>query len=888
MTCDESIFHPARRSTAIALSELTSAANRGAYMTRFKHGGNLTPLAGIAGIPAEEMLDFSANINPLGPPEWFRSVVSCALESVVHYPDPDFSRLVRAVSQRYSVPEDQVMIGNGSTEIIYLIPRALSPTRAVVPVPTYSDYLTYSHGAGLSTQTIPLEESQGFKLDLDVLGSYLSGGELVFVCQPNNPTGLLFDSEALRTLAAKHPSTIFVVDEAFRDFVEDMDSLVSRRPSNVIVLLSLTKIFAIPGLRLGCAVADSGVVDSIRRLQPFWSVNTISQSVGEAALKDTEYVERSRVFVREQRLRLTEELKSIPGMTVYPGEANFLFVRIDRSDVDAPTLARRVLKDGIAIRVCDNFEGLDNRFFRVAVRTADENARLCEALRLRLGVPTRTVKRKTTPAIMFQGTSSNAGKSVLTAAMGRILLQDGYRVAPFKSQNMSLNSFVTRDGGEMGRAQVVQAQACRLDPDVRMNPILLKPNSDTGSQVIVLGKPVGNMEVLDYVRYKPQAFEAAKQAYDSLAREADVMVLEGAGSPGEVNLKHHDIVNMQMARYAKAPVLLVGDIDRGGVFASFVGTMEVLAEWERKLVAGFVVNQFRGKKDLLDDANEYTLRHTGRPIFGIVPYLTNLGLPEEDSVSFKCGVFDEVRPCLDDSVEIAVVDLPHISNFTDFDAFRAEPDVRLTIVRRARDLNRPDAVIIPGSKNVIGDMEYLVGSGIAERIKELTDADQTELVGLCGGFQMIGARIADPYEIESAGRTLEGLGMLNMTTVLAREKTLTLVSAVHIESGLTVRGYEIHHGQSEPDGVEPLLEHPDGRSIGARSPQRRIWGTYMHGIFDADEFRRWFIDKLRQRRGLPPAGKVLACYDIEPALDRLADVVRDGLDIPKIYRLMGL
>jgi adenosylcobyric acid synthase len=505
-----------------------------------------------------------------------------------------------------------------------------------------------------------------------------------------------------------------------------------------------------------------------------------------------------------------------------------------------------------------------------------------------LGGARRTAKRTVTPAIMFQGTSSNAGKSVLTAALGRILLQDGLRVAPFKAQNMSLNSFVTRDGGEMGRAQVVQAQACRLDPDVRMNPILLKPNSDTGSQVIVLGRPVGNMEVLDYVRYKANAFEAVKEAYDALARDYDVMVLEGAGSPAEVNLKHHDIVNMHMARYAKAPVLLVGDIDRGGVFASFVGTMEVLAEWERSLVAGFVVNRFRGKKELLDDAIEYTLRHTGRPVLGVVPNLSDLGLPEEDSVSFKNGLFDEAGPRDSDSVEIVVIDLPHISNFTDFDALRAEPDVRLKVARSASDLNQPDAVIIPGSKNVIGDMEYLLRTGIAGKIRELTDGDRTELVGLCGGFQMIGAKIADPYQIESSGRTLDGLGMMSMTTVLAREKTLTLASAVHLESGLTVRGYEIHHGQSEPDGVEPLLEHPEGRSIGARSPHKRIWGTYMHGIFDADAFRRWFIDRLRAHRGLPVKGAILAPYDLEPALDRLAQVVRESLDIQHIYGLLGL
>ena len=228
---------------------------------------------------------------------------------------------------------------------------------------------------------------------------------------------------------------------------------------------------------------------------------------------------------------------------------------------------------------------------------------------------------------MIQGTSSNAGKSVMAAALCRIMLQDGYSVAPFKAQNMSLNSYVTRDGGEMGRAQVVQAQACRIDPDVRMNPILLKPSSDTGAQVIVMGKPVGNMDVGQYIRYKPEAFRRAMEAYDSLASEHDVIILEGAGSPAEVNLKHHDIVNMAMARYARSPVILVGDIDRGGVFASFVGTMEVLAEWERALVAGFVINRFRGDKSLLDDAISYVERHTGRPTFGIVPYLTRPGTP---------------------------------------------------------------------------------------------------------------------------------------------------------------------------------------------------------------------------------------------------------------------
>ncbi len=431
-----------------------------------------------------------------------------------------------------------------------------------------------------------------------------------------------------------------MVDEAFGDFVEDFDSLTVRRPANVVVLLSLTKIFAIPGLRTGCAVGDPLLIQRLLELQPPWSVNTLAQAVSTAALRDTEYVQQTRTYVTQQREKLFAALNSLPGITVYPGHANFLLARLSRTGMNASALAERMLARGIAIRTCTSFQGLDENHFRVAVRTEEDNQRLLTALRDVLDAPRPSPSRKAAATIMFQGTSSNAGKSVLTAALCRILQQDGVAVAPYKSQNMSLNSFVTRDGKEMGRAQVVQAQACRLEPDARMNPILLKPNSDTGAQVIVLGKAIGNMNVTEYIDYKPQAFAVAKQALDELRAENEVVVLEGAGSPAEVNLKSHDIVNMAMARYAEAPVLLVGDIDRGGVFASFIGTMEVMEEWERALIAGFVVNRFRGQESLLADALDFTYRHTNRKVMGVVPYLRDLGLPEEDSVSFKSDSTD--------------------------------------------------------------------------------------------------------------------------------------------------------------------------------------------------------------------------------------------------------
>lgn len=475
-----------------------------------------------------------------------------------------------------------------------------------------------------------------------------------------------------------------------------------------------------------------------------------------------------------------------------------------------------------------------------------------------------------------------------------MLLQDGYSPAPFKSQNMSLNSCVTRQGHEMGRAQVTQAQACRLEPDARMNPVLLKPSSDVGSQVIIMGAPVGNMKVREYVAYKPQAFAAAQQAYDSLAAEHDVMVLEGAGSPAEINLKEHDIVNMRMAEYAGATVLLVGDIDRGGVFASFLGTYAFMDPWEQELLAGFVINRFRGDASLLGPALEATTARTGRPFFGVVPFVGDLGLPEEDSVSFKAGTAASKGG---GELVVALVDLPHISNFTDIDALAGEPDVDLLVARRPEDLEAAiDVVILPGSKNTIQDLAALRTSGLADAVLHL-HAKGCAVVGICGGLQMIGERIADPLGLESEDRGAPGLGLLPLETTLAREKTLLRCDARHVESGLAVSGYEIHHGATHKlpgaaENVSPSMVRGDGEVIGYTCSSNEkggpVWGSYLHGVFDDDAFRRWFLDGLRQRKGLSPIGRVVHTFDLEPALDRLAAVLREHMDWEPVYKLLGL
>ncbi len=851
------------------------------------HGGNLRRLAALAGLAPEQILDFSASINPLGPPDWFSEVAAAALLQAVHYPDPECAELIQAIAARKGCRQPETVAGNGSSELLFLLPRAVQARRAVLPVPAYLDYEAAAVAAELPVVKIAMAEETGFASRPELIAPHLRPGDIVFLGHPSNPSGALCEPEEIRALAAAHPEATLVVDEAFLDFVAGVPSLAADRPTNVVVLMSFTKMFAIPGLRLGAAAADEAIAGRLRAMQPRWSVNAISQAVGVRALADEAFVGETQRWLGPARDGLKRDLEAIPGFKVFPGRANYLLVKIEDGFTAAAALTNRVLRAGIAIRPCANYDGLDDRFFRVAVRTEEENARLVAALRDARGLPRPPRRVKRARSLMFQGTCSNAGKSVLTAAMCRILFQEGVAVAPFKSQNMALNSFVTFDGREMGRAQVVQAQACRLDPDVRMNPVLLKPSSDTGSQVIVNGRAVGTMQVAEYVRYKPQAFAAAKAAYDSLAAEFDVVVLEGAGSPAEVNLKSHDIVNMNMARYAGAPVLLVGDIDRGGVFASFVGTMECLTAWERGLLAGFIVNKFRGDARLLADALTFTLRRTGRPVYGVVPYLTGLGLPEEDSLGFRNGSYHD-RRAAEGCVKIAVVDLPHISNFTDLDPFKLEPDVRLQVARAPADLDGADAVIIPGSKNVMADLPALTARGLGEKIVALAGAG-VPVVGICGGFQILGREVRDPHGLEGpVGGAAQGLGLLPATNTLEREKTLTRTTALHVASGLTVRGYEIHHGQFAGEGWEPGIVRADGETVGVASADGAIWGTYLHGIFDDDEFRRWFIDRLRERRGLQPLGKPVAVYDLEQAFDRLAAAVRESIDLKGVLRLVGL
>lgn len=502
-------------------------------------------------------------------------------------------------------------------------------------------------------------------------------------------------------------------------------------------------------------------------------------------------------------------------------------------------------------------------------------------------------------AIMLQGTSSHVGKSILTTALCRIFKQDGHKVTPFKSQNMALNSYVTKDGGEMGRAQVAQAEAAGLEPTVEMNPVLLKPTGNSCSQVVVMGKPVGNMSAKEYHSgYSLTALGVVSDCLQKLHKDFDVIVIEGAGSPAEVNLKDNDIVNMRIAKLASSPVLLIADIDRGGALASVVGTLELLSPDERDLVKGIIINKFRGDINLLKPALDFLEMKTGKPVLGVVPHLDRLGIDDEDSVSLE----DKQQSNKTGELDIAVLRLPKISNFTDFDALANETDVQVRYVRQGEAIGKPDLIILPGSKNTTEDLLYLRHNGYEKELIKLVKSG-TPVVGICGGYQMLGREVQDPDHTESDLDQVMGLGLIDSITIFEADKVTHQVKAAADchkflginYSGDNLTGYEIHMGRTQfLSTVDPAftITTRSGEQVqmndGAVSADGLVMGTYMHGIFDNDAYRRAVLDALRVRKGLSPLGIVqdtLARKDA--AYDRLAGVVRQSMNMDLVYRILN-
>ncbi len=501
--------------------------------------------------------------------------------------------------------------------------------------------------------------------------------------------------------------------------------------------------------------------------------------------------------------------------------------------------------------------------------------------------------------LMVQGTASHVGKSVMVSALCRIFRQDGFRVAPFKAQNMSNNSYVTADGGEIGRAQAVQADAAGVEARVEMNPILLKPEADHISQVVVMGRPLLSAKAKDYFGLKPQLWEAVRTSLDSLRADFDIVVVEGAGSPAEINLKKNEIVNMRVARYANAPVLLCGDIDRGGIFAFFVGTLELLEPEERELIKGFIINKFRGDPNLLTDGITWLEERTGIPVAGLVHYYRDIHIPEEDSVALDDAPAAPSQAVLD----VAVIQLPHISNFDDFDPLARHSGVELRYVDSVDQLGRPDLVILPGTKTTIPDLAWMNQQGLSQAVKEL-HAGGAAVIGVCGGYQMLGTKVSDPEHIESSITELDGLGLLDLTTVFEGSKEThrikgRVVAATGLlagASGMSVSGYEIHMGRTVGEGISPPFRIEDradvpvegaGELDGALDASGSVMGTYIHGLFHNGELRTAMLKELARRKGvsLPDVTNEL---DLDREYDKLADWVRSSLDMDLVYRMSGL
>lgn len=496
-----------------------------------------------------------------------------------------------------------------------------------------------------------------------------------------------------------------------------------------------------------------------------------------------------------------------------------------------------------------------------------------------------------TKTIMIQGTGSSVGKSLITAGLCRIFLQDGYKACPFKAQNMALNSFVTKDGREMGRAQVVQAQAAGIEPHVDMNPILIKPTGDSKAQIIIQGKPIGNMSAAGYHKYKRKALSRVLNSFNRLKTQYEVMVIEGAGSPAEINLKEDDIVNMRIASLTDSPVILIGDIDKGGVFASLVGTLELLNEEERERIKGFIINKFRGDKRLLRKGLRFLEERTGKPVLGVIPYLKDIALPEEDSVALENrGTGWGERVAGNGKINIAVIKLPFISNFTDFDALENEPDVKLEYVSDKDVLVGADVIIIPGTKNTVKDLLWLRKTGIADEILyAIRYTLYASLIGICGGYQMLGEVIYDNNGIESAQKEIKGLGLLPVSTTFESEKILSQREAVEIATGIKLNGYEIHHGRTVTLGqLRPMLKIvKDSRIDGVESDAGNVWGTYLHGIFDNDIFRRQFLNRIRAKKGLRLSSARATSFNINARLDNLAGLVRQNINMKLLHMILN-
>lgn len=863
------------------------------------HGGTLN----------SNILDFSANISPLGmhfSASESLHQLSLNPDFLCSYPDCDCVELRNLLSQFWSFDSQNIICSNGAVDLIFSISEIFSKKTAIILEPSFSEY---ENALKIKNKNISIQNTTDFyniKIDFDIF----------FATSPSNPLGqiLSFDDILFIEKQCEKNNAIFVLDSCFSQFSSDCESILRRIISqkenfpNLIILNAFTKFYGMAGLRLGFALCfSSEIAKKINENKISWSVNSVAQLCAISILK-TELSKNSTWASSIQNLIQTEKSRfynffDSHKIPYFKSEANFITFNFDFDSISISNSKFGIEKNGVVeilqnkfqIRSCVDFKTLGKNYHRVAIKNSFENGQLLEILESIFSVSKKTIgKTKKALPLMIQGTMSNAGKSILVAGLCRIFKKDGFKVAPFKSQNMALNSGVTKDGLEMGRAQIMQAQACGIEPNVKMNPILLKPNSQTGSQIIVNGEIFGNMSAKDYFSFRKTLIPKILDSYNSLAEENDIIVIEGAGSPAEINLKKDDIVNMGLAELVDAPVLIAGDIDRGGVFASLYGTFSLVTSFERKRIKGFIINKFRGDKKLLDDGLEQLYNLTGKKILGVVPYISDLKIDDEDSLAFENLCEKNDSSIL---LNVFVVQLPYISNFTDINAFENIPFVRvkyfssvLEFENLKKQFGNPDLMILPGSKNSIKAMEFLTETQNEKNISDLIKSFVKEnlLIGICGGFQLLGELLDDSNGNEdSSKQKLNGLGLLPIKTIFTKEKTRIQVcenlpkveGSFQILSDKKVFGYEIHQGITKDIKTENIVRFASNKNV---------FGSYIHGFFDSDSILQSILELLAEQKNIKlPKFESLQSKK-EKEFDRLEKNLRESLNLEEIYKIIGI
>jgi adenosylcobyric acid synthase len=827
-------------------------------------------------------LDFSVNTNAFWAPPALPGAVALSA-AVARYPEADGASVAARLGALYGVNEAQLLPTAGAIEGLYLAARLFSGKRALLLDPCFADYRRACVAASVSTTGIQqLGKDTASLLNADTLAAV----DVVVLGHPNNPCGNRITGLKEVICDPRFSHIAWIVDEAFIECVADHESAsllgsLEQHP-NVLLLRAQTKSWAVPGLRLGfVATANEAWMENMRAMQAPWSLSGVAEAWALRNLTPENHASMLASLRPLPAIRraLSESLETLPGLHPYPSDANFLLVQT--RNASAAQLEEALGRDGILIRVCRGFEGLDEQsHFRVAVRTESENAQLLDGLRRALGVPAAVrpvAKKRRMKAISVLGTSSNSGKSWMATALCAWLRRKGLRVAPFKAQNMSNNSAVTPDGGEIGRAQAVQAEACGLAPSVRMNPILLKPSGKSGSQLVRLGRAEGHIHAADYYKLIETLWPSVTESLAYWETRCDALVLEGAGSPVEMNLLQRDLVNLRPVHHLDGRWLLVADIERGGVFAQAAGTWTLLEPRDRERCCGLVVNKFRGDLSLFADAERYFAPHFGAPFLGTLPYCAQLQPENEDSLSEEPGARDSGEP-------LHWIRFPHLSNGQDTNPWHLDEGVRVEWVERVQQLDGARVIVLPGSKNTLADLAWLRQTGLAEHILRAHSRGAL-IIGICGGYQMLGRRVVDETGVAGERGDCEGLGLLPVETWFAAEKEVRTVEA-HF-GGESWEAYEIHMGRSRNLApAENLLTVAEGRERrGEGLRHGRVWGTYLHGLFESSSLRR----EVAQLAGLASHKTAATGFrEQRKALySGMADLIEEHLNLEALWRYVA-